>query len=226
MKRITWTTMEIEQLTNITEHSRKFDKKIDWESVASQIPTRTASQCKSYYANVLKKTLDVPIRQNHQWNRVEIMSLWALGVNYDKDFAFIQKNYIPNMSLKQIQSQFLNIEHKQQEMHQTFKQIISNPLQIQNLSEKDFEMQWWIIRAAERRYKLIDIELNQIPHEDIPVSAVRADISEIKTMSMFFLDVKINDLIPIYKQEEIRRGLENVPFYVPKLQCSFRILNL
>ncbi|CAL6068447.1 Myb-like_DNA-binding domain-containing protein [Hexamita inflata] len=93
MKRITWTTMEIEQLTNITEHSRKFDKKIDWDLVASQIPSRTASQCKSYYANVLKKTLDVPIRQNHQWNRVEIMSLWALGVNYDKDFAFIQKNY-------------------------------------------------------------------------------------------------------------------------------------
>ncbi|CAL6040370.1 Conserved_hypothetical protein [Hexamita inflata] len=78
MRKVSWTTPEIERLTQLTEHSRKFDKKIYWDVVAAQIPSRTASQCKSYYANVLKKTLDVQIRQNHRWNRVEIIALWAL----------------------------------------------------------------------------------------------------------------------------------------------------
>ncbi|CAL5996379.1 Myb-like_DNA-binding domain-containing protein [Hexamita inflata] len=225
MKRITWTTMEIQHLTEITEYNRKFDKRIDWDLVASQIPSRTASQCKSYYANVLKKNLDIPIRQNHQWNRTEILILWQLCVNFDKDFSFIQKNYIPNMTVKQIGSQFLQIQNKQQEIYQTFKQILNDHFHIQKLSVKDFDMQWWLIRFAVCRYKLIDAEIYHIPCDDVPQSRYRPDISEIKNLKMFFLDVNVNDLVPIYEEEATRRGMQNDPFVIPDDECSFKQLN-
>ncbi|CAL6074975.1 Myb-like_DNA-binding domain-containing protein [Hexamita inflata] len=220
MRKVSWTVPEIEHLTQLTEHSRKFDKKIDWDVVAAQIPSRTASQCKSYYANVLKKTLDVQIRQNHRWNRVEIIALWALCVNFDKDYAFIQQNYIPNMSVKQISSQFIQIQNKHQEMYQIFQQILVNPQYIQKLNLKDFQMQWWILQAAARRKKLIDVKINN-KQDNVPVSNFPVDIFEVKSMNMFFLEIEINDLIPIYKEEERRRGLQNQPFQVPKYQASF-----
>ncbi|CAL6059196.1 Myb-like_DNA-binding domain-containing protein [Hexamita inflata] len=207
MKKVSWTVPEIEQLTQLTEHSRKFDKKIDWNVVAAQIPSRTASQCKSYYANVLKKTLDVPIRQNHKWNRGEIIALWALCVNFDKDYAFIQKNYIPNLSVKQISSQFSQIQQKQQIIYCTFKKVLRKPDYIQHLSEQDFCKQWQILLAAVRHS--IVRTVNQISQQQIADSQLFNNDFELKSMNTFFLDVDPHALIDIYSQEAMRRNISS-----------------
>ncbi|CAL6100013.1 Myb-like_DNA-binding domain-containing protein [Hexamita inflata] len=162
MKKISWSQNEINKLTVITENNRKYEKKIDWDHIAAQIPTRTASQCKSYYANVLKKTLDVQIRQNHKWNRVELIVLWEFCTAYNKDYVLIQKNFIPNLSVKQISSQFIQIQQKQQEMQRIFKHILKQPSYIQSISDSQFRMHWWILRMVHNAHGSQCLQLNDL----------------------------------------------------------------
>ncbi|CAL5992415.1 Myb-like_DNA-binding domain-containing protein [Hexamita inflata] len=228
MKKISWSQSEINKLTIITENNRKFDKKVDWDYIAAQIPTRTASQCKSYYANVLKKTLDVQIRQNHKWNRVEIIMLWEYGTVYNKDYVLIQKNFIPNLSVKQISSQFIQIQQKQEEMQLIFKHILKNRSFIETISDSQFRMQWWIVRMVCRRLSMMSTppnpnytifhEMNKsLPPSNFPV----VDISEKVAIDAFFMKIDPFDLIPIYLNEEKWRGFENEEFYVPNNEGSF-----
>ncbi|CAL6076138.1 Myb-like_DNA-binding domain-containing protein [Hexamita inflata] len=210
MKKVSWTKPEIDHLTQLTAHSRKFEKKIDWNIVAAQIPSRTASQCKSYYANVLKKTLDVPIRQNHKWNRDEIIALWVLCSNFNKDYSFIQKNYIPNLSVKQIASQFGQIQKQQQAIYYTFKKILKKPDYIQNISETEFRQQLQILQAIPpRQEQLVEMQ-QQIQYNQL----FKTNNFEQNAVKAFFLDINPQIIQDQYSLEAIRRSISSNQEYI------------
>ncbi|CAL6094541.1 Myb-like_DNA-binding domain-containing protein [Hexamita inflata] len=221
IKRIVWTSSEIKMLYQFTFQTRNINKQIKWQDVIQFIPSRTISQCKSYYANVLKKHLDVEIRQNHMWNRVEIMALWTYCVVYNKDYAFVQKNFMSKFTARQISSQFIQIARKQQEMLQVFKAVLEEPSSVQALSESDFKMQWWILRMACGRLDLIQEKLRYEAQGAGVYTRLPADFAEIPALEAFFQDVDPHTLLPAYKQEEIRRGLDAEPFYEPEYQDNF-----
>ncbi|CAL6074973.1 Myb-like_DNA-binding domain-containing protein [Hexamita inflata] len=220
-KRIAWTQSEIQQLIQLTENNRVANKQIKWNLVAEQIPTRSASQCKSYYANVLKKNMDVEIRQNHMWNRVEILALWVFCVIHNKDFNLIQQNFMSKFTVKQISSQYVQIARKQQQMYSLFKKILNDPNQVQTISEADFKMQWWILRMVIRRMKMINVRILQRVNDEIPETKYSLDLAELPAMTAFFLDIDPHDLISTYQAEEIRRGLDKEPFYIPQDKENF-----
>ncbi|CAL6049183.1 Myb-like_DNA-binding domain-containing protein [Hexamita inflata] len=221
MKKVSWTVQEIEQLQKITELNRQTNKKIKWDVIALSIPTRTASQCRSYYANVLKKTLDTQIRQNHTWNRCEIMALWTFCIAFDKDFAFVQKTYMPKFSVKQISSQFMQVLKKQQQIIQIFRQVLTDNNFIQSLTESDFKMQIWILKAACRRLTMIDVKLLGKSNDGVPDTQYQVDYTEIKAMDAFFEDLDVRRLLQIYEIEEAKRGISE-PFYIPSEKVDFR----
>ncbi|CAL6075059.1 Hypothetical_protein [Hexamita inflata] len=159
--------------------------------------------------------------QNHMWNRIEIMALWTYCVVYNKDYAFVQKNFMSKFTVRQISSQFIQIARKQQEMLQVFKAVLEDPSSVQALSESDFNMQWWILRMACGRLGLIQEKLCY-QAQGVGVNArLPADFAEIPALEAFFLDVDPHALLPAYKQEEIRRGLDAEPFYEPEYQDNF-----
>ncbi|CAL5975514.1 Myb-like_DNA-binding domain-containing protein [Hexamita inflata] len=205
MKKVSWTAQEIQHLTQLTEHNRKFDKKIDWNVVAAQMPSRTASQCKSYYANVLKKTLDVSIRQNHKWNRDEIIALWALCSNFNKDYQFIQKNYIPNLSVKQIASQFSQIHKQQQAIYYAFKKVLKNPDYIRNISETQFRQQLQILQAVTQRQEQL-LEMHQQQY-NLFLKTYNFEHNAVKA---FFLDINPQIIQDQYTVEAIRRSISTI----------------
>ncbi|CAL6040262.1 Myb-like_DNA-binding domain-containing protein [Hexamita inflata] len=221
MKRMTWLTAEIQQLVALTDQYRSTGKQVKWGAICRQIPNRTLSQCKCYYSNVLKKHLDVEVRQNHMWNRVEIMALWTYCVVYNKDYAFVQKNFMSKFTARQISSQFIQIARKQQEMLQVFKAVLEDPSSVRALSESDFKMQWWILRMACGRLDLIQEKLRYEAQGAGVNARLPADFAEIPALEAFFQDVDPHALLPAYKQEEIRRGLDTEPFYEPEYQDNF-----
>ncbi|CAL6025209.1 Conserved_hypothetical protein [Hexamita inflata] len=221
LKKVAWTVQEIEQLQKITELNRTTNKKIKWDLVALYVQTRTASQCRSYYANVLKKTLDTQMRQNHNWNRCEIMALWTFCIAFDKDFSFVQKNYMPKFTVKQISSQFAQVQKKQQIMVQVFRSVLADGDYIQSLADSDFKMQLWILRAANRRLTMIDVKLLGKSNEDVPETQYQVDYTEIRALDVFFEDVDIRSALQVYEAEEARRGITE-PFYIPTQKVNFR----
>ncbi|CAL6103982.1 SANT/Myb_domain [Hexamita inflata] len=109
-----WSLAEIRKLQICTELQSK-SKGVDWALVAKQMKSRTQSQCKSYYQNVLKPTLNQSIRKNHMWTKVELFSLWTYAVNYNYDFTFIKTltNMFDQFTAKQLYSQWNQLLIKQ-----------------------------------------------------------------------------------------------------------------
>ncbi|CAL6117202.1 Hypothetical_protein [Hexamita inflata] len=155
------------------------------------------------------------------WNRVEIMALWTYCVVYNKDYAFVQKNFMSKFTARQISSQFIQIARKQQEMLQVFKAVLEDPSSVRALSESDFKMQWWILRMACGRLDLIQEKLRYEAQGAGVNARLPADFAEIPALEAFFQDVDPHALLPAYKQEEIRRGLDTEPFYEPEYQDNF-----
>ncbi|CAL6094511.1 Conserved_hypothetical protein [Hexamita inflata] len=223
MKRVGWTESEIQTLIKITNEYRNRNRQINWEAVSKRIHNRTASQCKSYYANVLKKTLDVEIRQNHMWNRVEILALWTFGVLYNRDYELIQKKFMPKFTVKQIASQFSQIARKQQEIHQHFMKALLDPKYLRTLSENEFKMEWYIVQVGWKRMKMIEVRIFQRSNEEVPDTQYPVDIAELPAIKAFFQDIHPNQLVEVYKPEEVRRGYDIEPFYYPEYQNNFGI---
>ncbi|CAL5997821.1 Hypothetical_protein [Hexamita inflata] len=155
------------------------------------------------------------------WNRIEIIALWTYCVLYNKDYAFVQKHFMSKFTVRQISSQFIQIVKKQVEMHQFFKNVLQEPLILQSINDNEFKMHWWILRLACKRLTLIKEKLCYQPGGSVLEAVVQADFAEIPALKAFFQDVDPQDLILFYKREEIRRGLENEPFLVPKYQNDF-----
>ncbi|CAL6060159.1 SANT/Myb_domain [Hexamita inflata] len=101
-----WSLSEIRQLQKLIEQ-QSHNKCIDWTNVTKCMKTRTQSQCKSYYQNVLKPTLNMSIHKNHMWTKIELFSLWTYAVNFNQDFSFIKTltNMFDQFTPKQLYSQ-------------------------------------------------------------------------------------------------------------------------
>ncbi|CAL6062538.1 SANT/Myb_domain [Hexamita inflata] len=64
-----WSLSEIRQLQKLTEQQSN-NKGIDWAFVSQEIQTRTQSQCKSYYQNVLKPTPNFTVIRQYQFHAI------------------------------------------------------------------------------------------------------------------------------------------------------------
>ncbi|CAL6040414.1 Myb-like_DNA-binding domain-containing protein [Hexamita inflata] len=218
MSKKPWNKAEITQLTLLTEPYRTNNTNVNWVHVSQQIQSRTASQCQSYYANILKKQLNVEIRKNHRWNYIEILALWTCAVIYNQDFTLIRKNFMPRFSSKQLSSQYLQILKKQKQIYKVFKEIIQNPQLIQLLSDNDFKLHLQILLIASKRQRILDAisSYRQIKEE----SKYDADISEKAAIKAFFLDLDFEILLLIYKTENKRRKMDE-NYSVPEVEVNF-----
>ncbi|CAL6059148.1 Myb-like_DNA-binding domain-containing protein [Hexamita inflata] len=127
MSKVPWTSEELAKLTQLTEKYRENKQNVNWDQVSKHIQSRTASQCKSYYANILKKQLNVEIRQNHMWNYIEILALWTYSVIYKQDFAMIHDRFMPKFTVKQLTSQYQQILRNQKQIIKTFNLLNTDP---------------------------------------------------------------------------------------------------
>ncbi|CAL5987499.1 SANT/Myb_domain [Hexamita inflata] len=208
-----WTNADRDLLTNLTEQYRMNQLQIDWVKIASQMNNRTERQCKSYYANIIKPKLNIESRENHMWSKLEILSLWVLGVNYNADFVIIKNSQsfglFNDLTVKQMQSQWHQIVKKQKLYYELFKAILQNPVHIATLSQKEFITTAQIVRIAYNRRLLIDLKFFQRQTCVIDEKGRPLDLMEIKAIEQFFLDVNITVLREIYINEHERRGIED-----------------
>ncbi|CAL5976686.1 Conserved_hypothetical protein [Hexamita inflata] len=211
-KKQEWTDADRDKLIALTESYRKNKQQIDWPKIASQMSNRSDTQCKSYYANIIKPKLDTEIRENHSWTKTEIFSLWVLGVNYNADFNIVKSTItevFTDLTVKQLQSQWHQIVKKQRTYYELFKQILQNPVQVQRLSKKEFINSSLIVRVAYNRKLLIDLKFFQKKTCLINDNGRPVDLMEIKAIEQFFLDLNVNQLREIYIKEHERRGIED-----------------
>ncbi|CAL5976650.1 Conserved_hypothetical protein [Hexamita inflata] len=211
-KKQEWTDADRDKLINLTESYRINKQQINWPKIASQMNNRTDTQCKSYYANIIKPKLDIEIRENHAWSRREIFSLWVLGVNYNADFNIVKSTVhqlYQDLTIKQLQSQWHQIITKQRSYYKLFKTILQNPIHIQTLSKKQFVNSSLIVRVTFNRKLLIDLKLFQNQTDLINDNGRPVDLMEIKAIERFFLDLDVNGLREIYIKEHERRGIED-----------------
>ncbi|CAL5976662.1 SANT/Myb_domain [Hexamita inflata] len=208
-----WTNADRDLLTTLTEQYRLNQLQIDWVKIASQMNKRTDRQCKSYYANIIKPKLNIESRENHMWSKLEILSLWVFGVNYNADFVIIKNQYsaelFKDLTIKQMQSQWHQIVKKQKHYYELFKTILQNPVHIETLTQKEFVNTSQIVRIAYNRRLLIDLKFFQRQTCVIDDKGRPLDMMEIKAIEQFFLDLNINALREIYIKEHERRGIED-----------------
>ncbi|CAL6055546.1 SANT/Myb_domain [Hexamita inflata] len=132
-----WTEQEIQLLTDLTKNNRTEQaKQINWSEIAKNFPNRTENTIKSYYSNILKKNLNAFIRKNHQWTKDEILRLWSYTVTYNSDFQFIQQNFMNQFSVKQLQSQFVQLKYRHGKYLKDFEEMLKNMKYAQNISTK------------------------------------------------------------------------------------------
>ncbi|CAL5987521.1 Myb-like_DNA-binding domain-containing protein [Hexamita inflata] len=214
-KKQEWTNAEKNKLIQLTAQYRENFQHIDWPKIASQMENRSDSQCKSYYANIIKPTLNVQIRENHIWTRKELLSLWVMCVNYNADFATIKQPDIinepifQNITIKQMQCQWHQLVQKQKLFYSIYKQVEQNEAHIQTLNKKMFVSTAFIIRLAFNRKKMIEqvFSVYQQQTEKIDDKGYPLDLMEIKALEKFFFDVDINKVRQIYIKEHERRGI-------------------
>ncbi|CAL5987493.1 Myb-like_DNA-binding domain-containing protein [Hexamita inflata] len=217
-KKQEWTNVEREKLIALTEQYRLNSEYIDWAKIASQMENRTDSQCKSYYANIIKPSLNVQIRENHTWTRKELLSLWVMCVNYNADFAIIKKPgtikqpVFENISIKQMQCQWHQLVQKQKLFYSIYKQIEENEAHIQTLNKKVFVSTSFILRLAVNRKKLMNqvFSVFQQQTEKVDDKGYPLDFMEIKALEKFFLDVDLNKVRQCYIKEHERRGIPDI----------------
>ncbi|CAL6100036.1 Myb-like_DNA-binding domain-containing protein [Hexamita inflata] len=219
MSKVPWNSEELAKLTQLTEKYRENKQNVNWDQVAAQIHSRTASQCKSYYANILKKQLNVQIRQNHMWNYIEILALWTYSVIYKQDFAMIHAHFMPKFTVKQLTSQYQQILRNQKQIIKTFSLLNVDPSHIEQLSNNDFKLHLKLLLVSSKRQKLIDTRI--LNRQDEKNDKYPIDFSEIAALKAFFGDLDVEKLLQIYKTENGRRKLEE-EFEVPDVDVNFR----
>ncbi|CAL6093863.1 Myb-like_DNA-binding domain-containing protein [Hexamita inflata] len=208
MSKQQWSENEVNQLISLTAINRTRKTQINWEQIAKQMGNRTLSQCKSYYANIVKKTLDVDIRSNHMWTRVEIITLWTLCIKWDCNFVAVQE-VMSNFTTKQLQSQWLQIKRKAAAIQESYHNVLRNPVYIRLVPTKQFLVEQYLVQVGCVRKLLINVKLLGIGQGDAPDYGHPVDVAEIKAFQAFFGDVDPDQLTQIYYQEQIRRGLSD-----------------
>ncbi|CAL6101158.1 Myb-like_DNA-binding domain-containing protein [Hexamita inflata] len=204
-----WSEEEITMLTQLTESNRNSEngkpKQINWSEIAKHFPNRTENTCKSYYANILKKNLNAFIRKNHQWTKEEIMSLWRLSITYNQDFSFIQNNFMSQFSVKQLQSQFVQLKYRQQKYNSDFEKMVKDPCYAQTISQKQLLSELFVAKFSFQRHCLIDPLLQMCP-QDTPKPL---DIIEIRAVESFWERIDPKLLCQIITTEQKRRGISD-----------------
>ncbi|CAL5987461.1 Myb-like_DNA-binding domain-containing protein [Hexamita inflata] len=207
-KKLQWSQEEKELLIQLTKIDRENKYNIDWEKIASNIKNRTASQCKSYYANIIKPSIGAESRQNHMWTRKELLSLYILGVNYSSDFECVKNSdeMFKHFTVKQLASQWHQILKKQLVFLNYYRQIEESPNFITTLNRKDFHSSSFVIKVGYERKLLVQLKYFQRSTQQADDQGYPLDVMEIKAIEQFFKDVNIDKLYHIYQQEHDRRG--------------------
>ncbi|CAL6060225.1 SANT/Myb_domain [Hexamita inflata] len=204
-----WSLSEIRQLQKLTAQQSN-NKGIDWAFVSQEIQTRTQSQCKSYYQNVLKPTLNMSIRKNHMWTKIELFSLWTYAVNFNQDFSFIKTltNMFDQFTPKQLYSQWNQLVIKQKYIHEKCEQIMNDNKNITEINDKDLKTIQFLLKCANKRWKLIRQKFFEHSSEELEENGHTVDITEIKAIEMFFCNVDIKLLLEVFTEEINDRELQ------------------
>ncbi|CAL6053851.1 Myb-like_DNA-binding domain-containing protein [Hexamita inflata] len=206
--RQSWTRLEIKQLTQVVLESKQNCSKLNWELIAKQM-NRTASQCKSYYQNMLKKQLNMDKRQNHTWTQNEIMMLWIVMKNYENDYKLAQRDYFSNFSIKIIQSKWVQTRRKYLQHINNFKEVYQNPVFIKQISKRDLIQECYIINVSIKRMDLVKKKIIQRSTEQLADYGYCPDIMEIKGYESIWGDIDPNQISIIYQNEQLLRGIQN-----------------
>ncbi|CAL5973945.1 Myb-like_DNA-binding domain-containing protein [Hexamita inflata] len=201
-----WSQHEIDMLIKLTEKNRHSNSKIVWSEIAALIKTRSQVQCKSYYQITLKPTLPCDIRKNHSWSRLELVSLWTLGVNFDSDFKHISKvqPMFRNFTLKQLQSQWQQLQFKQAEYIQQLQKLLLNPYSICDLAEKLFLQLSFVVKLGFERLEAI--RYSQLNNESSYLDQMEMNAIKAFLPGIHFADLQTLQIL--FSQEHQRRGLE------------------
>ncbi|CAL6074989.1 Hypothetical_protein [Hexamita inflata] len=124
-------------------------------------------------------------------------------------------------TVKQIASQFSQIARKQLEIYSHFQKALTDPKFLRSLTENEFKMEWYIVQIGWRRMKMIDVQFFNKSNEEVPYTQYPVDIAELPAIKAFFQDIHPNQLMEVYKPEEVRRGYDIEPFYFPEYQNNF-----
>ncbi|CAL6071383.1 Myb-like_DNA-binding domain-containing protein [Hexamita inflata] len=134
-----WTDEERDALILLTKSCVK-NSKIDWDSISSQMKNRTKQQCKSYYTNIVKSQLNIEQRKNHEWTNDEFFLLVTKAMELKNSWTQIQKQYFPNLTKKQIQSQYQYIVNNFIKRYiKDYQRILIDVYEIQKIQDKYFE---------------------------------------------------------------------------------------
>ncbi|CAL6066653.1 Myb-like_DNA-binding domain-containing protein [Hexamita inflata] len=134
-----WTDEERDTLILLTKNCVK-NSKIDWDSISSQMKNRTKQQCKSYYTNIVKSQLNIEQRKNHEWTNDEFFLLVTKAMELKNSWTQIQKLYFPNLTKKQIQSQYQYIVNNFIKRYiKDYQRILVDVHEIQKIQDKYFE---------------------------------------------------------------------------------------
>ncbi|CAL6035978.1 Homeobox-like_domain superfamily [Hexamita inflata] len=163
---------------------------------------RTPLQCKSYYQNIIKKTLDTTMRKNHVWTKQELMTLYTLGINFDCDFHIIHQNYLPNFTVQQLKSQWLQLKKKEQYFQQMYAEVLRNPQSVQNASDKQFILDEFLLRVGYAKEMMIEQHNNGLSNDK------QLDVAELKVHRIFWNGLKPSQIIDVFQQELARRKLQ------------------
>ncbi|CAL6035904.1 Myb-like_DNA-binding domain-containing protein [Hexamita inflata] len=193
-----WKPEEIEKLTQLTQSNRDNQREIDWKLIASQMENRTELQCKSYYQNILKKKLTTTMRKNHTWNRIELMMLFTLVVSHNGDFDKIQK-HMPNFSLQQLKSQWVQIKQWQQTYITDFQKVQKDQNYVKEIPTKLFLQEEYTLRVGFTRKHCIQKSYQS----QIPI-----DKQYVQTFQVFWKTVDPQSLYAIYQNELQRRNIK------------------
>ncbi|CAL5976700.1 Myb-like_DNA-binding domain-containing protein [Hexamita inflata] len=207
-KKQQWSQEEKELLIQLTQSDRENKYNIDWEKVAANIKNRTASQCKSYYANIIKPSIGAESRQNHMWTKKELISLYVLGVNYSSDFECVRNadQMFQHFTVKQLASQWHQILKKQQLFLSYYRQIEENPNFITTLGRKDFHASSFVVKVGYDRKFLVQLQYFQRSTQQTDDKGYPLDVMEIKAIEQFFQNLNIDNLYHRYQLEHERRG--------------------
>ncbi|CAL6093911.1 SANT/Myb_domain [Hexamita inflata] len=206
-----WSLAEIRKLQICTELQSK-SKGVDWALVAKQMKSRTQSQCKSYYQNVLKPTLNQNMRKNHMWTKVELFSLWTYAVNYNYDFTFIKTltNMFDQFTAKQLYSQWNQLLIKQKLVLAKCKHVEADNSGVIVINNRDLKTCQFLLRCASVRWNLIKQKFFNCSTEMLEDNGYTVDITEIKAIESFFQNIDIQQLLTVFTEEIVLRKLQEI----------------
>ncbi|CAL6055298.1 Conserved_hypothetical protein [Hexamita inflata] len=173
-----WTDYDRDQLIALTKQNISSTGKIYWDVVSTHFQGRTMLQCKNYYQNIIRPTLqDNPVlnrvesqkqqvidsNQSLEWSKSEGIRLSFLIILYGTDIEKLQV-FFQNRSKQELskfveQSQFYLSYYKEQ-----FAQLIDGSYYFKNVPQVEMRVLIGVMRVLEYRYLFLSLG----PDDEIP----------------------------------------------------------